>query len=205
MSFTDPLVTAAFLPAAVLETILLRLAAIFLAGAHGDMTAARQAAAQMLAAYDPRTGDEVRLAANIICFGFHALEALGQSAASDMPLTRVLRLRGSAVSLNREATKAQRRLDQLQQARREAKPIQPEPQPVQSEAKIEKALNLVEETRKIASAAEASGLTWTQSYSAHQRDQRIAASLKRAEARVAAQASVAAQTLAPNAVQGGLS
>jgi hypothetical protein len=196
---------SALLPAAVLETILIRLAAIFLAGAKGDMTAARQAAAQMLAAYDPRTEDEVRLAANIICFGFHALEALGQSAASDMPLSRVLRLRGSAVSLNREATKAQRRLDQLQQARREAKPIQPEPQPVQSEAKIEKALNLVEETRKIASAAEASGLTWTQSYSAHQRDQRIAASLKRAEARVAAQASVAAQTLAPNAVQGGLS
>jgi hypothetical protein len=192
---------SALLPAAVLETILIRLAAIFLAGAKGDMTAARQAAAQMLAAYDPRTEDEVRLAANIICFGFHALEALGQSAASDMPLSRVLRLRGSAVSLNREATKAQRRLDQLQQARREAKPIQPEPQPVQSEAKIDKALGLIEETRKVASAAEASGLTWTQSYSAHQRDQRIAASLKRAEARVAAQASAAAQTLPPDADQ----
>jgi hypothetical protein len=201
MSFAEPLMAAAILPAAVLETILIRLAAIFLAGAKGDMTAARHAAAQMLAAYDPQTGDEVRLAANIICFGFHALEALGQSAASDMPLTRVLRLRGSAVSLNREATKAQRRLDELQKARREAKPVQPEPQPVQREAKIEKALDLIEETRKVASAAEASGLTWTQSYSAHQRDQRIAASLKRAEARVAAQASAAAQTLPPDAAQ----
>jgi hypothetical protein len=201
MSFAEPLMAAAILPAAVLETILIRLAAIFLAGAKGDMTAARHAAAQMLAAYDPQTGDEVRLAANIICFGFHALEALGQSAASDMPLTRVLRLRGSSVSLNREATKAQRRLDELQKARREAKPVQPEPQPVQREAKIEKALDLIEETRKVASAAEASGLTWTQSYSAHQRDQRIAASLKRAEARVAAQASAAAQTLPPDAAQ----
>jgi hypothetical protein len=165
------------------------------------MTAARHAAAQMLASYHPRTEDEVRLAANIICFGFHALEALGQSAASDMPLTRVLRLRGSAVSLNREATKAQRRLDQLQQARREAKPIQPEPQPVQSEAKIEKALNLIEQTRTVAAAAEANGLTWTQSYEARQRDQRIAASLKRAEARVAAQASAAARILPPDTAQ----
>jgi hypothetical protein len=192
---------SAILPAAVLETILMRLAAIFLAGAKGDMTAAHQAAAQMLATYDPRTEEEARLAASIICFGFHALEALGQAAASDMPLTRVLRLRGSAVSLNREASKAQRRLDEIQQARREARPIQPEPQPVQPEPKIEKALNLIDETRTIASAAEAKGLTWTQAYAERQRDQRIAASLKRAEARVAAQAGAAAQTLAPDVAQ----
>jgi hypothetical protein len=99
------------LPDAILETVVIRLSALFLAGAAGDMTAARQAAAQMLSAYHPETEDELRLAANIISFSFQALEALGQAATPDMPLT--LRLRGSAVSLSRESHKAQRRLDKL--------------------------------------------------------------------------------------------
>jgi hypothetical protein len=43
------------LPGAILETIVTRLAALFLAGAAGDMTAARQAAAQMLSAYHSET------------------------------------------------------------------------------------------------------------------------------------------------------
>jgi hypothetical protein len=68
---------ATTLPAAILETILTRLAALFLTGAAGDLTAARQAAAQMLGAYRRETEDEFRIAANIIGFSFHALEALG--------------------------------------------------------------------------------------------------------------------------------
>jgi hypothetical protein len=46
--------------------------------------------------------DELRLAANIVGFSFHALEALGQAATPEMPMTRILRLRSSAVSLSRE-------------------------------------------------------------------------------------------------------
>jgi hypothetical protein len=183
------------LPGAILETIVTRLAALFLTGAAGDMTAARQAAAQMLGAYHPQTEDELRLAANIVGFSFHALEALGQAATPDMPLTKILRLRGSAVSLSRESHKAQRRLDQLRKARREGIPAQPaetQPQPAQPEPRIEKALDLIEDTRAITVAAKAEGLTWTQAYEQHQRNLRIAASLKRAEARVAAQANIAA-------------
>ena len=182
------------LPGAILETILTRLAALFLTGAAGDMTAARQAAAQMLAAYHPQTEDELRVAANTIAFSFQALEALGQAATPDMPLTKILRLRGSAVSLSRESYKAQRRLDQLQNARREGIPAETQPEPAQPEPKIERAIDLIEDTRTIAVAAKAQGLTWTQAYEQRQRDQRIAASLKRAEARVAAQANVAALT-----------
>jgi hypothetical protein len=59
--------------AAILETVLIRLAALFLAGAGGDSTAARQAALQTLGAYHPETEDELRLAANVIGFGPHAL------------------------------------------------------------------------------------------------------------------------------------
>ena len=109
-----------------------------------------------------------------------------------MPLTRSLRLRGSAVSLSRESHKAQRRLDKLQIARRQGIPAETRPEPTQPEPKIERALDLIEDTRKIAVAAKTKGLTWTQAYEQRQRDTRIAASLKRAEARVAAQANTAA-------------
>jgi hypothetical protein len=196
MSFTMslPVSLAKTLPAVMLETILTRLAPLFLAGAAGDMTVALQAAAQMLTAYDPRTGDELRLAANIVGFSFQALEALSQSATPDMQLTRILRLRGSAVSLSRESHKAQRRLDQLQKARREGIPAQPaetQPEPAQPEPRTERAIDLIEDTRTIAAAAKAPGVTWTQAYEQSQRDKRIAASLKRAEDRVAAQANIA--------------
>src|ERR1700678_3422044 len=101
------------LPAAILETILARLALLFLVGAQGDETAARDAAAEMLASYDPKTTAELRLAANSISFSFHALEALSQAAHPNMSLTKILRLRRSAVSLSRESHKAERRLDQI--------------------------------------------------------------------------------------------
>jgi hypothetical protein len=178
---------AAF-PAAVLETILIRIAALFLIGAAGDMAAARQAALQMLGAYHPETEDELSLAAQIIGFSFQALEALGQAAAPDLPVTRILRLRGGAVSLSRESAKAQRSLNQLQKDRRQGTPVQPaatQPEPAQPSPKTEKALDLIQHTSEIAVAAKTSGLTWPQTYEQRQRDTRIAASLKRAEARVA--------------------
>jgi hypothetical protein len=192
------------LPAGIVETILTRLAAIFLTGALGDIDAARHAATQMLLAYHPETTDELRLAANIVGFSFQALEALGQAAAPDLPLTRILRLRGGAVSLSREAAKAERRLGQLQQARRHPVETQPEARispeaesPPQPQPKIEKALALIQDTGDIAAAAKAGNLTWTQVYEQRQRDSRITASLKRAEARIAAQATAATAQYRP--------
>jgi hypothetical protein len=179
------------LPAAVLETILTRLAALFLTGANNDTTAARLAASEMLSAYRPETTDQLRLAANILAFSFQALEALSQAATPDMPLTRILRLRGSAVSLSRESAKAERRLAQLQNPRQqptrsqqpEANPEPTQPEPAQSIPKIDKAVALIQDTGKIAVAAKANNLTWTQAYEQRQRDTRIAASLERARVR----------------------
>jgi hypothetical protein len=179
---------AATLSAAILDTILGRLALLFISGAAGDLTAARNAAAQMLAAYHPQTEDELRLAAEIVGFSFHALEALGQAAGPDMPLTRILRLRGSAVSLSRESHKAQRRLDHLQKARRTGSPAATEAlQPPQTPPKIDKALDLIQETRKVAAVAKATGQTWTQAYQQRQRAKGIANNLKKNQARHAAQ------------------
>jgi hypothetical protein len=134
-------------PAAIRETILARLALLFLIGAKGDEAAARHAAAEMLASYQPQTAAELRLAANAISFSFHALEALSQAAHPDMSLNKILRLRGSAVSLSRESFKAERRLDQAQQARRAGHPEAQTSQPP-TPPRVEKAIALVETTRQ---------------------------------------------------------
>ena len=203
MSPSTPFAT--LLPAAAFETILLRLAALFLTGAGGDMPAARQAAVEMLSAYNPQTRDELCLAASIVGFTFQALEALGQAAAPDLPITRVLRLRSGAVSLSRESEKAQRRLSQLQNDRRDcavspresthAEPIQPEP-----DARQELALPSEPDTRTEFTSNNpfTTKAIWTQA-----EQDRIAANVKRAEALVAARASQPARLAGPGAHPGG--
>jgi hypothetical protein len=194
------------LPAPILETVLTRLAALFLAGAGGDTTAARHAATQMLTAYHPRTPDELRLAANIVIFGFQALEALAQACTPDMSITRILRLRGGAVSLSREAAKAERHLGQLQKAPQqpiqaqqpEIQPAPAQPEPAQQPPPgIEKAA-LIHDTATIAVTPKTRDLTWTQAYEQRERDTRIAASLQRAQARIAGQPSPATPHAVPD-------
>ncbi|WP_428493391.1 hypothetical protein [Rhodopila sp.] len=188
------------LPTALVETILSRIAPLFLIGAANNPEAARHAAAHMLDAYHPETTEELRLAANIVAFGFQSLEALAQAATPDMSLTRILRLRGSAVTLSRESAKAERRLAELQTARRNAPAhpaatqpaaIQPaEPQPETPEPtpapRIEKAIALIQDTAQIAATAQANNQTWDRAHEDRQREARIAASQQRAEARIAA-------------------
>jgi hypothetical protein len=173
---TMPLPTT--IPAAIIETILTRLAVLFLTGAAGDMTAARDAASQMLAAYHPETLEELTLAASIIGFSFQALEALSQAADPDKSLTRIIRLRGSAVTLSRESTKAATQLAQFQKSRQQPSPAQPEtqPEPAQPAPKAEPAVIAV-------------AVPKTKSEEDRQRDLRIAASIKRAEARFGTQPS----------------
>jgi hypothetical protein len=114
----------------MLDTVLDHLSLLFhTAGPQ----AARQAAHQMVTAYNPATMEELALAADIVSFRLHALQALGKACEPGLSLAKVLRLRGSAVSLSREAHKSQRKLDQLQKARaavaEAALPDQPAPRP----------------------------------------------------------------------------
>jgi hypothetical protein len=187
------------LPTAILDTILSYLTTLFLPGTAGDFTAARRAAGQMLAAYQPQTEDELRLAAAIVSFSLQALDSLSQAASPDLPLTKILRLRGSAVSLSRESDKAQRRLEHLQQTRRQTKAIETEairPEATETEATQTEATRPEAEPPLAPASAK---LTWTQAYEQRQRDQRIAASLKRAEARVAAHQIPPTATASPSA------
>jgi hypothetical protein len=188
----------ATLPAAILETILGRLALLFLAGAAGDMAAARDAATQMLAAYHPETENELRLAAEIVSFSLHALEALGQASTPDMSLTKVLRLRSGAVSLSREAHKAERRLEQLQKARRagaEAQPQATQAPPVSEPARpqIDKAIALIEATRNAIETTPRNGSRiWTQAHQKREAARRMTENLKRNQAAHAAMVNAAA-------------
>lgn len=161
----------ATLPTAILETILIRLATLFLAGANNDQAAARESAAHMLAAYKPTTEDQLLLAANIVLFSFQTLEALAQAADPDLPLTQVLRLRSGAVSLSRESKKAQLQLTQLQTP---AQAETAEPRPTQSQPKVQ-------QTGTISAAAKVKGITWAQANAERQRALRIAARLKENE------------------------
>jgi hypothetical protein len=165
----------------------------------------------MLAGYDVATEQELRLAADIISFGLHALEALSQAVDPALSLNRVLRLRGSAVSLSREAHKSQRKLDQLQRARRlgapdqpngahaqpESAPAQPEITPPQPEAAPEPAHATAEASREPARAAAKLGQSWLQGFQKRETALRITENLRKSQAEHAA---CAAHLAAANAV-----
>jgi hypothetical protein len=174
------------IPQAVLDTVLNRLALLFLAAA-GDPATARQAAAQLLAAYHAETPDELSLASEIISFGLHALEALSYASDPELSLNSILRLRGSAVSLSREQHKAQRQLDRLQRARAQHQPAETSPTPPRPQA--EKALGLVETVREATQAATKTGgkIPWSQAYQKRQLVARMAENAKKNQAKHASQ------------------
>jgi hypothetical protein len=101
----------------ILDTTISQIAPLFLTGAKGDMPAVRDAARAILADYHPVTNEELSLAADIVHNRFRAMEVLAAATEPGLSLNKILRLRGSAVSLSREAHKSQRKLDQLQRAR----------------------------------------------------------------------------------------
>ena len=106
---------------AILDKVIGLLMPFFLDGVGGDPQAARHAVSRLLADYDCETEEELRLAAEIIGFGFGALDALGKSMAPGLSLNAILRLRGSANTQHRSANQCQRTLDQLRGRRRIAR------------------------------------------------------------------------------------
>jgi hypothetical protein len=176
---------------AILDTLIGRIALLFLAGAGGDMIAARDAASQMLLAYGAETPDELGLAAEVVSLQLHTLEALSYSADRELSLNKILRLRGGAVSLSRESHKARRKLDQIQRARRAgvvapAATVQTEPDPVRPA--VENALGLIEAARELMGVADKAGgkktggQSWSQAFQKRQTAKRIADISKRKQA-----------------------
>ena len=193
---------AAITPA-ILDTVLGHLAPHFLTSTNGDLPAARHAASHVLVAYNVETEEELRLAAEIVSFGFHALEALGEAAAADLPVNKTLRLRGSAVSLSREAHKAQRKLDQLQRARLAAPPVTETPAPAPDKPGTEQAIGLIEFAREALEASARPGgvPAWTLSRQQRRAAERIAENLKRNKAEQARREALRAPMPAASAKQ----
>lgn len=134
---------------AVLDTVLNHLSHHFLVGAGNDLPTARHAASRMIAAHDPATEEELHLAADIVGFGFHTLEALSEAAAPDLSFNDKLRLRTCAVTLSREFHKAQRKLDQIKQSRQTAAQptTAPQPEPTAMPS-LDPAIGLIEFARE---------------------------------------------------------
>jgi hypothetical protein len=165
---------------AILDTVLGHLAPHFLEATNGDLPTARHAASRMLAAHDPQTEEELHLATDIVSFGFHALEALSAAAAADLSVNQKIRLRGSAVSLNREAHKARRKLDQLRQARLAAAQSRPDTEPTEHQSTTD----LIAFAQETAQAIAKQGLKgWTMSRQQRRAAERIAETLRRGAAK----------------------
>jgi hypothetical protein len=183
---------------AILDTVLGHLAPHFLEAANGDLPTARHAASRMLAAHDAQTEEELHLATDIVSFGFHALEALSAAAATDLSLNQKIRLRGSAVSLSREAHKARRKLDQLKRARLTEAP-QPQPAPEAPQPQDNPAANLIEFAKDAMQAAAWPGglKAWTMSQQQRRAAERITENLRRNKAEQERQQAASANLAIP--------
>jgi hypothetical protein len=185
------------LPEAFLQTVVHQIALLLLRGAGGDLKAAQLAAQQTINAYNPRTEAEFRLAACVISFGLQSLEALAQAADPDLPLLRAIRLRSGAVSLAREAHKAERQLERLQADRvpgSEPAPAETAPQP--EPPKMENATAPVQGNRPVAAYAKAHGLTWTQALREREREKRLAERQRKQQERARKDGSIPASAAA---------
>jgi len=106
----------------ILSAGISHIAPLFMADTQGDEQAARAAVIDLLTDYKPQTNEELTLAADNIHYRLLAADNLKRSLDPELSLPQILRLRGSAVSLSREAYKAQRKLDKLQAARTTDRP-----------------------------------------------------------------------------------
>jgi hypothetical protein len=95
----------------LLHLIAALLAPIFLGVTAGDVTLARMAAIETINDYRARNNTDLVAIAQIVGCGLAALGSLSQSMADDLSLSMTLRLRGSAVSLNRSAEQNRRVLN----------------------------------------------------------------------------------------------
>jgi hypothetical protein len=97
---------------ALMSLIVTLLVPIFLGVTAGDIAMARMAAIETINDYRARNSADLIAVAQIIACGLAALGSLSLSMDDDISLTMALRLRSSAVALNRSAEQNRRALNQ---------------------------------------------------------------------------------------------
>jgi hypothetical protein len=162
----------------VREQVLCSLTPFFLGGAAGDATAARAAALYMLDGYSTETTEELQIAAQIIACGLAALDSLRRSMADrDLPVTKQLRLRGSANAMNRAVQQGRKALELRRKARatpQTAVPARGQPvTPVNTQAAIRRAVDAVAFARSDLDITDTPRTYWQQRRSA-ERQARLA-------------------------------
>ena len=134
-------------------------------------------------------------------FSFQALE-LADAAGPDQSLNQTLRLRGSAVSLKPRIPKVERKLDQVQRARRTvpqpaASPAEPPAAKPASGAPEKEALDLVAAAQEaIRIAQKTGGRNWAQNLQKRMMTAQIAENAKQQQAKYAGQNATAPQPAA---------
>lgn len=103
----------------LLGTICDFLLPFILVGAGGNLTIARAAVYDLIAAHHPATATELDLVGRILGFSIAAMDNLRLSMGDDLSATKVLRYRSNAVSLSRASEHARKILHALQQNREE--------------------------------------------------------------------------------------
>jgi hypothetical protein len=122
------------IPQALLKVLIQPLAALLFDASDNDVKVAWENAIASVKLYAPKSETEVRLAIRTLILNIQANQAAAQASDPSTPAPQAIRTRSGAVSLIREADKAERRLNQLRAARRKApeqatQAPKPEPQP----------------------------------------------------------------------------
>jgi hypothetical protein len=101
----------------LLRTWLDPLVLLLLPAARDDRDAAWTAARDMIRLYDPQSQPELRLACLLAVFSLQATQTAVKAGAAGLSASDTARLCNAATAFAREADKAERRLEKLQNAR----------------------------------------------------------------------------------------
>ena len=178
------------IPELLLKTLLRPLMGLLFEVSDEDPKAAFENALEAISVFNPHTPVELRLAVRVCIFNILGNQACAQAGMQDLPVDRSIRLHQGAITLVREADKAEARLEKLQTMRAEGQK-QPEPEEVEEltateSPKVEKAMDLLDETKAIAGQAAILGVTWPQAYKQRKLEKQLAKRRDR-EARMQAQ------------------
>jgi hypothetical protein len=186
------------LPTAFLDILILPLANMLMDASGKDGQTAMNNAMAAIKAFHAVNEAEIRLAIRIATFSIQANIALAQANMPNLPLQVVVRLRQGAVTLIREADKAERRLEKLQDARKKGETLPAEPPQQQEKSSVQRAQNLIQDIEETIALAKAESIPANQAYRLKNLEKRRIKQQER-EARLQAQR-LAAQNQPPAAM-----
>jgi hypothetical protein len=192
------------LPDSLIETLILPLTALLLAASGNDNATAKANALKLIEVHDPTTVIELRLAVRIELFNIRANQTASEAGTRDLSPEIATRVTAGAISLTREADKAERRLEKLKTARPQAQEeprtqsfspaSDPDPE---RESPLRDPQAVAEEIKQITVHAQANGLPFAKAYKQRKLEKRLALRQERdARLQAASQPAIAQSAIA---------